>query len=125
MTDPKILALAAVLGGWADTVIKPQQAPAKPRYTKLADLSFDWETLRLMVNVKLANRPRKPTDKHNDMGYKELARELGLSDHTVGAFCRGQKDAVTVDTAMRFMAWLGYTDFASFIKGETEEDDNL
>lgn len=124
MSDPNLVSLAAALKMWAETTTSAAVTPEPAKYKDLTKIEFDWDTLRLMVNIKLANRPRSARDKYNDMGYKELARELGVSDHTVGTFCRGQKGAVTVDTAMRFMAWVGYTDFASFIKGETEDDDD-
>lgn len=77
---------------------------------------FDWDALRLMVNIKLAHAARYRRQKE-DLGYKWLARELGLSDHTISGFIAGT-NTPTVRTTMRLMAWVGYTDFAEFLVEE-------
>jgi hypothetical protein len=110
--DPEDLrdALLAVLA-------RPAPGPREPKEIKDAVLDplkmdFDWDALRLMVNAKiLRDDLRGP----RGSGITALARTVGVADTALGPFLHGDTRTPSVRTAMRLMAWVGYTDFAEFL----------
>lgn len=111
----QITELAELLHTWSGAtlgVVPLPEPTAKLGDTPIPQVDFDWDQLRLMVAIKLEKIPRRSK---NDRGHEPLAKLLGVSHTAIGAFMRGHS-VPTVTTTIRLMAWVGYTDFAEFLK---------
>jgi hypothetical protein len=112
--DPEELRLAmlAVLAKQERTLAPPKD----PFTASPANMDFDWDVLRLMVNAKM----RKEFAGDRGIGFKPLSRIVGVADTALGSFLRGEPGVPTLKTAMRLMAWLGYSDLRDFLVDHDE-----
>lgn len=102
--DGQVLTQEALVAALLELLSRPK--PVK-NPGPLNEIDLDWEQLKLLVRVRQFQ---------DGVNLRDLAGMVGLTETTLGRFLRDPGRLLEVRSTIRLMAWLGYSDFAEFLK---------